>query len=61
MGLSGVYNDPVPEEVGISLIKHAFTKGVTFFDSADFYGARANEVLVGKVNYLLTDLFHFNK
>nr|ACU24567.1 unknown [Glycine max] len=48
MGLSGVYNDPVPEEVGISLIKHAFTKGVTFFDSADFYGARANEVLVGK-------------
>ncbi|KAK7337904.1 hypothetical protein VNO77_18495 [Canavalia gladiata] len=48
MSLSGVYNDPVPEEVAISLIKHAFTKGITFFDTADVYGARANEVLVGK-------------
>ncbi|RDY08037.1 putative aldo-keto reductase 1 [Mucuna pruriens] len=48
MSLSGVYNDPVPEEVGISLIKHAFSKGITFFDTADVYGARANEVLVGK-------------
>jgi aryl-alcohol dehydrogenase-like predicted oxidoreductase len=49
MGLSGIYNDPVPEEVGISIIKHAFSKGITFFDTADVYGANANEVLVGKV------------
>ncbi|XLT23559.1 hypothetical protein HN873_054851 [Arachis hypogaea] len=48
MGLTGVYNDPVPEEVGISIIKYAFSKGITFFDTADFYGAHANEVLVGK-------------
>ncbi|KAF5454654.1 hypothetical protein F2P56_024302 [Juglans regia] len=48
MGLSGIYNDPVPEEVGISIIKYAFTKGITFFDTADVYGANANEVLVGK-------------
>ncbi|KAL4637485.1 hypothetical protein ACB092_03G080500 [Castanea dentata] len=48
MGLSGVYNDPVQEEVGISIIKYAFSKGITFFDSADVYGANANEVLVGK-------------
>ncbi|GMY20950.1 probable aldo-keto reductase 1 [Fagus crenata] len=48
MGLSGVYNDPVQEEVGISIIKHAFSKGITFFDTADVYGANANEVLVGK-------------
>ncbi|XP_061340392.1 probable aldo-keto reductase 1 isoform X2 [Gastrolobium bilobum] len=48
MGLTGVYNAPVTEEVGISLIKHAFSKGITFFDTADFYGAHANEVLVGK-------------
>ncbi|KAG6703116.1 hypothetical protein I3842_07G067800 [Carya illinoinensis] len=48
MGLSGIYNDPVPEEVVISIIKYAFTKGITFFDTADVYGANANEVLVGK-------------
>jgi aryl-alcohol dehydrogenase-like predicted oxidoreductase len=39
MGLSGVYNDVVPEDVATSLIKHAFSKGITFFDTSDFYGA----------------------
>ena len=63
MGLSGVYNDPVQEEVGISIIMYAFSKGITFFDSADVYGANANEVLVGKMhlhnNILLDDLYSF--
>lgn len=49
MGLSGGYNDPLPEEDGISIIKYAFNKGITFFDTADVYGAGANEILVGKV------------
>ncbi|KDO45044.1 hypothetical protein CISIN_1g018374mg [Citrus sinensis] len=49
MGLTGMYNSPVSEEDGISIIKHAFNKGITFFDTADVYGAHANEVLVGKV------------
>ena len=40
MGLSGSYNDPVPEDVGISIIKHAFDHGVTFFDTSDIYGAK---------------------
>jgi aryl-alcohol dehydrogenase-like predicted oxidoreductase len=53
MGLSGVYNDVVPEDVATSLIKHAFSKGITFFDTSDFYGPHANEVLVGKVLLLL--------
>ncbi|GKV27330.1 hypothetical protein SLEP1_g36515 [Rubroshorea leprosula] len=35
-------------EVGISIIKHAFHSGITFFDTSDFYGANTNEVLVGK-------------
>ncbi|KAE9611982.1 hypothetical protein Lal_00048888 [Lupinus albus] len=48
MGLSGSYNDPVAEEDGISIIKYAFNNGITFFDTADIYGANANEVLVGK-------------
>ena len=49
MGLTGVYNAPVPEEVGISIIKYAFNKGITFFDTSDIYGPHTNEVLVGKV------------
>ncbi|CAJ1961106.1 unnamed protein product [Sphenostylis stenocarpa] len=48
MGLTGAYNEPLPEEDGISIIKHAFSQGITFFDTADFYGANANEILVGK-------------
>ncbi|KAK8633863.1 hypothetical protein V6N13_014698 [Hibiscus sabdariffa] len=48
MGLSGAYNDPVPEDVGISIIKHAFDRGVTFFDTSDFYGPKTNEILIGK-------------
>lgn len=48
MGLTGIYNDPVPEEVGISIIKHAFDQGITFFDTSDFYGHHTNEILVGK-------------
>ena len=52
-GLSGMYSDPIPEEVGIMLIKHAFQKGITFFDTADIYGLGTNEIMVGKVTFLL--------
>ncbi|KAG6751749.1 hypothetical protein POTOM_043954 [Populus tomentosa] len=48
MGLSGMYNAPLPEEVGISFIKEAYSKGITFFDTADVYGPQTNEILVGK-------------
>nr|C6TBN2.1 RecName: Full=Probable aldo-keto reductase 1; Short=GmAKR1 [Glycine max]ACU19234.1 unknown [Glycine max] len=48
MGLTGAYNDPLQEQDGISVIKYAFSKGITFFDTADVYGANANELLVGK-------------
>jgi predicted oxidoreductase len=53
MGLTGVYNASVPEDVAISLIKHAFSKGITFFDTSDLYGPHVNEVLLGKVLLLL--------
>ncbi|CAH9074009.1 unnamed protein product [Cuscuta epithymum] len=49
MGLTGMYNNPVPEEEGIAILREAFNKGVTFFDTADVYGAdHSNEYLVGK-------------
>lgn len=60
MGLTGVYNAPVAEEAGISIIKHAFNEGITFFDTADAYGPHTNEILIGKVQfYPLSPLFLF--
>ncbi|KAK7355989.1 hypothetical protein VNO80_15254 [Phaseolus coccineus] len=47
-GLSGVFDGPVPDEVVVSLFKEAFSKGITFFDTSDFYGPHTNEVSVGK-------------
>ncbi|PHT41088.1 putative aldo-keto reductase 2 [Capsicum baccatum] len=53
MGLTGVYNAPVSEEEGIAIIKEAFSKGVTFFDTSDIYGMdHGNEYLVGKMREL---------
>ncbi|CAA2991206.1 perakine reductase-like [Olea europaea subsp. europaea] len=50
MGLTGAYNNPLPEEEGIAVIKEAFSKGITFFDTSNLYGLNyANEYLVGKV------------
>ncbi|KAH0466601.1 hypothetical protein IEQ34_003839 [Dendrobium chrysotoxum] len=48
MSLSGVYNSPVDDENGISVILHAFDRGITFFDTSDAYGPHTNEILVGK-------------
>ncbi|KAL6989800.1 palmitoyltransferase akr1 [Sarracenia purpurea var. burkii] len=48
-GLTGVYNSPVSEKDGIALLKYAFGKGITFFDTSDIYGVEhTNEILVGK-------------
>ncbi|XVF42170.1 hypothetical protein PTKIN_Ptkin01aG0338100 [Pterospermum kingtungense] len=47
MGLTGIYNSPLSEGEVISILKDAFSKGITFFDTADVYGAHTNEVLVG--------------
>ncbi|XP_020160943.1 perakine reductase isoform X2 [Aegilops tauschii subsp. strangulata] len=52
MGLTGVYNDPVPEDAGVAVIRRAFDAGVTFFDTADAYGPHTNEVLLGKMGEL---------
>ncbi|TYH07665.1 hypothetical protein ES288_A08G251900v1 [Gossypium darwinii] len=47
MGLSDHYGS-VSDEVGIAIIKHAFERGITHFDTADYYGPKTNEILVGK-------------
>jgi aryl-alcohol dehydrogenase-like predicted oxidoreductase len=48
MGLSGVYGAPPDEAQALAVLRRAVELGVTFFDTAEIYGARTNEVLVGK-------------
>ena len=48
MGLSSGYGRPVEKQQGISLIRAAVERGVTFFDSAEVYGPFTNEELVGE-------------
>jgi aryl-alcohol dehydrogenase-like predicted oxidoreductase len=48
MGLSYAYGPAVDKEHGITLIRTAFERGVTFFDTAEAYGPFANEELVGE-------------
>lgn len=48
MGLSSGFGPPVEKHQGISLIRAAFDRGVTFFDTAEAYGPFANEELVGE-------------
>ncbi|OMO85560.1 Aldo/keto reductase [Corchorus olitorius] len=48
-GLTGIYNSPLSHEEGCSVIKEAFSRGITFFDTADIYGEKnENEILLGK-------------
>jgi aryl-alcohol dehydrogenase-like predicted oxidoreductase len=48
MGLSFGYGPPVEKQQGISIIRAAVERGVTFFDTAEVYGAYTNEELVGE-------------
>ena len=48
MGLNFGYANAVSEEEGIRLIRAAFERGVTFFDTAEVYGPFTNEEMVGK-------------
>jgi len=48
MGLSHGYGPAVDKQAGIALIRAAFERGVTFFDTAEIYGPFANEELVGE-------------
>ena len=47
MGLSFGFGPAVDKQQGIALIRAAVERGVTFFDTAEVYGAYTNEELVG--------------
>ena len=48
MGLSHGYGPPVERQEGIKLIRTAYERGVTLFDTAEVYGPFTNEELVGE-------------
>jgi aryl-alcohol dehydrogenase-like predicted oxidoreductase len=48
MGLSFAYGPALDKQQGVSLIRAAFDRGVTFFDTAEAYGPFTNEELVGE-------------
>src|SRR3977135_1776312 len=48
MGLSFGYGPAVDKKEGISLIRAAVERGITFFDTAEVYGPYTNEKLVGE-------------
>jgi aryl-alcohol dehydrogenase-like predicted oxidoreductase len=48
MGLSFGYGPAVDKQHGIAVIRTAYERGVTFFDTAEVYGPFTNEELVGE-------------
>lgn len=48
MGLDASYANTISKEAGITLIRQAVERGVTFFDTAEIYGPFTNEELVGE-------------
>ncbi|HUJ13394.1 MAG TPA: aldo/keto reductase [Thermoanaerobaculia bacterium] len=48
MGMSQSYGPPGDRREMIALIRAAFDRGATFFDTAEIYGNHANEELVGE-------------
>ncbi|MBI6917585.1 MULTISPECIES: aldo/keto reductase [Pseudomonas] len=48
MGISFAYGPALEKQAAIALIRDAFDKGVTFFDTAEAYGPFTNETLLGE-------------
>ena len=55
MGLSHGYGQPTDRQDAIKLIRAAFERGVTFFDTAEIYGPFINEEVVGEALVPLRD------
>ncbi len=48
MGLNFAYGRPIEKDAAVSLLRGAFDRGVTFFDTAEAYGPFTNEQIVGE-------------
>lgn len=56
MGLSFGLGSPVSKEIGVELIRAAYERGVTFFDTAEVYAKGENEKLLGEAVEPFRDL-----
>jgi aryl-alcohol dehydrogenase-like predicted oxidoreductase len=48
MNVAGMYNRPIDKQEAIRLIRSAYDRGVTLFDTAEVYGPFLSEELVGE-------------
>jgi aryl-alcohol dehydrogenase-like predicted oxidoreductase len=48
MGISFSYGTPMDPKDGVAIIRAAYERGVTFFDTAEVYGPFTNEKVVGE-------------
>ena len=48
MGLEAVYGPATDRQEAVGIIRGAFERGVTFFDTAEAYGPFTNEQLLGE-------------
>ena len=55
MGISQSYGKPLPTAEGVKLIRDAFERGITFFDTAEVYGPYRNEEVVGEALQQIRD------
>src|SRR5271165_2545667 len=55
MGLSYGYGPATEKQAAIQLIRVAFDRGITFFDTAEAYAQGANEELLGEALELFRD------
>ncbi|HEY6846206.1 MAG TPA: aldo/keto reductase [Terracidiphilus sp.] len=56
MNAGGNYGPAPDKNQGIGVIRAAHEKGVTLFDTAEFYGPYTNEELVGRSHRSATEL-----
>lgn len=48
MNMAGIYNAPMPKKEMVAVIRSAYDRGVTFFDTAEVYGPYLSEEMVGE-------------
>jgi len=60
MSLSNVYGTTLDKSAAISLIRSAFERGVTFFDTAEAYGPFTNEIIVGEALAPIRDRMNYS-
>ena len=48
MNMAGIYNDPMPKDAMVAVIREALDRGLTFLDTAEVYGPYLSEEMVGE-------------